>query len=72
MINKSVPRNGTCPGLSILSGQVECGVGVQVLLVDVDLFGPEQFGGHFVEAVLGRQVEGRVLVVVALRPMLLF
>jgi hypothetical protein len=45
---------------------------VQVLLVDVDLFGPEQFGGHFVEAVLGRQVEGRVLVVVALRPMLLF
>ena len=40
---------------------------MEVLLVDVDLLGAQEVGGHLVEAVLSCQVQGRVVVVVALK-----
>ena len=39
---------------------------MEVLLVDVDLLGAQEVGGHLVETVLSCQVQGRVVVVVAL------
>ena len=61
MLNQS-----TDPNLSVLGGQVKSRVCVEVLLVDVDLLGAQEVGGHLVEAVLSCQVQGRVVVVVAL------
>ena len=53
------------PDGSILGGQVESRVGVEVGLVDLDLFVSEQLLHDLRPPVLGRQMEGRVVVVVA-------
>jgi hypothetical protein len=42
--------------LTILGGKVEGRIGVEVLLVDVDLLGSQELGRHLVEPVLGGQV----------------